>query len=167
MKICNRCHIEKEDSEFRVRTENRRGSKCRYLNNNCKNCDRELAAIYLNKIKDTYWFKEKNRANAKSYNLKNKDLIAQKRRIKRQTPEYKEYVKAYIQKNKNVILAGNRERNNRYVKKNVDEISDTYAKRTILAHTPNIKSADIPLSLIKAKQIILTIKREVKNGTYL
>lgn len=160
MKTCNRCHIKKDDSEFRTRREARKGNPFDYLNNECKQCDKERATIYYNKKKDDPAFKEKNRRRARNYTESNpdkvkmrrstkeyakkhaewalnryyrmKDIVAAKMKLKRQTPEYKAKMKAYRQKRKEIIHSQEVVTKRRYHEKHRDSVTDEYIIRQLI-----------------------------------
>lgn len=70
--------------------------------------------------------REKVSKRRKGYYQRNRDEILAKTKAKRKTPEYKSYVKKYRNANKEKISEQERVCARRYVKKNVEEVSDSY-----------------------------------------
>lgn len=152
MKACTRCHIEKEDSEFRKRTDKRDGRV--FLNSTCKKCDAALAKKYYDKKKNDPSFKERNILRVKRYTASNfdeikrrrklpeylkkhagwalkryykvKDFVAAKMKVKRQTPEYKAKMAEYRKKNKEKIYQQEVITKKRYHEKNKSLLTDKY-----------------------------------------
>lgn len=87
-----------------------------------KNKDRLKAAVkkYVEENR------EKVSERRKGYYLRKKSEIIQKTKAKRKTPEYKSYVKKYRNDNKEKIREQERVCARRYVKRNVEEVSDSY-----------------------------------------
>lgn len=164
MKVCSRCHIDKEDECFRVRKENRRGC-CTYLNNNCIECERELKREYDKNVKLRPDYPAKHAAwNLKNYH-KNRDKFIKKMKERRTTPEYKAYMKAYRERNKEKIREQEIITKKRYQEKNWSELSDVYvinqlvsqgvADKELLLQTPE---------LIQLKRVQILIKRKIKTN---
>lgn len=197
MKTCTRCKIEKEDSEFRIRT-NKDNDKT-YLNPTCRKCDIDVARIYYNKHKDEPEFKRKNAERAKRYTESNADIVKQRRstaeylkkhaywesnryykmrdkinarqKIKRQTPEYKAYMKAYRAARKEKIYRQELITKKRYTDKNRDSVSDEYCIAKIKVQK-NINRDAITPEMIQIKRGQILIKRlknkiaKIKNEKY-
>ena len=130
MKKCNRCKVEKKDSDFRIRTSRYKESVYEFLNNTCKQCDAELSGQYYHKNR-TPEMLAKNASRVKKYNSENKDKIRIRQKKKRSTPEYKAYMKKYREKRKQVIYQQELITKKRYHEKNRNEISDKYAIRLL------------------------------------
>lgn len=192
MKFCSRCKINKEDSEFRIRKEKRRGDFS-YLNNECKQCDKERAAIYYAKMKNDPDFKKKNRERARNYIVNNiekirirkgtkdflakhakwnkdsynrmKDVVSAKMKVKRQTPEYKEMMRAYRARNKEKIFRQEVITKKRYHEKNRDGLTDQYIINQLnsqgIADKETLKNYP---EIIEAKRVQLLIIRKTKNN---
>lgn len=191
MKTCSRCKIKKDESEFRMRKDKRKGGLF-YLNNTCRQCDKEIADAYYNKKKDDPEFKRKNIERAKAYKEKSvdkiklrkstiefkkkyckwnndsyyrmKDVIAAKMKIKRQTPEYKKRMKEYRKKNKEKIDKQEAITKKRHQEKIVSTISDAY----IVNHL-GLTTKDLPLikrempELLELKREQIKLSRAVKK----
>lgn len=151
-KMCSRCEEAKVFEEFRIRLDKRRNIV--YRNANCKKCDAVIAAGYYHKRKDDPEFKAKNVERVRKYYKANidtikerkhtkefrekhakwnmdsyhrvKDVVAAKMKVKRQTPEYKEKMRAYRERNKERIYQQEVITKKRYHEKNRDTISDKY-----------------------------------------
>lgn len=165
MKICSRCKANKEDSEFRIKHDKRVGKERSYLNNTCKKCDSEIStATYYSKKHDLEFMK-KWAKKTRDYNSKNREIIRQKQKVKRQTPEYKEMMRKYRAKNKEKIHKQEVITKKRYHEKNRDGITDKYvigqlASQEILDRETIKKYPEI----IEAKRIQLLISRKTKNN---
>jgi hypothetical protein len=186
MKLCNRCKITKQDSDFRQRLDKRDGRK--YLNNECIQCDKERARIYYDKKKNDPVFKQKNRERAKRYVNSNpeeirnrrklpayikkhaefakkryhkvKDEINAKQKIKRQTPEYKEYVKKYREKNKEKIAKQEAVTKKRYHEKHKTSVSDEYAIQQLVSQGYGTRAeVEGNKELIEIKKVQILTKR--------
>lgn len=184
-KICTRCKILKPRSEFRDKLEN---GKYWTLVPSCNKCSAEIAKIYYDKHKHDEEFKKKNRERSLSYKDKNidkiklrqstkeyiknhaawnklsyhrrKDYVSLKQKEKRQTEKYKKYVKDYYQANRNKILKQHKIVSDKYNKKLMEENPLEYAKRQIRSQTG---CENPPQELIEAKNLIIQIKRKIKN----
>jgi hypothetical protein len=192
MKACSRCKTDKEDAEFRIRKETRKGGFT-YLNNECKECDKERAAIYYAKMKNDPDFKKKNCERARSYTNRNiekikirkqtkeflakhnkwnkdsyhrmKDVINAKMKVKRQTSEYKEMMKNYRAKNKEKIHKQEVITKRRYHEKHRDGLTDEYVIRQLV--TQEIADREILKihpEIIEAKRVQLLIIRQTKKN---
>lgn len=114
--------------------------------------------------------KEKRKASVKEYNRKNaaeikrrksdyyqrnKKKVAAERKLLRQTPEYKQYVKGYRLNNKDKINRQQRITHGRYIRKQVEQLTDWYIIGQIL-FSPNNKltAAELKIrpDLIEAKR---------------
>lgn len=193
MKVCNRCHIDKDDSEFRTRKEKHKNSVYQLLNSTCKKCDAELSREYYNRIKDNPDFIEKNRKRGLEYRNKNYDEIAKRRktaeylikhnswekkryekysdfinersRLRRKTKEYKKSMKEYRKKNKDKIYIQEVVTKKRYHEKNRDLITDKYCLNLIRSNEGFTKG-EITKEMIEVKrnQILLwRIRMEILN----
>lgn len=142
MKVCSHCHLQKEDTEFRMRREFRRkgGGPLLYLNNVCKSCDAVIANKYYSHHKDDPKFKDQWLKKSRDYYHLNKEKIKEKMKAKRQTPEYKAMMKAYREKNKEKIRTDSNRRNKKYLNKIKNDISDQYLKRLSLTAAYQVNS---------------------------
>lgn len=131
MKVCSRCKIGKDDSHFRLRRETRGkrgGGKLEYLNNTCKSCDAQISNKYYSHHKDDPEWLDRWRQKSRDYHAKNREGCKEKQRLRRQTPEYQQYMKEYRQKNKGKIKPQAKKRNKIYMKKVRKEVRPIYAK---------------------------------------
>jgi hypothetical protein len=170
MKICSRCKHNLEDSAFRMRYDKRgRGSKAlSYLNNTCRKCDSEISNKQYFHKKDDPGFLENWRKKSREYSQKNKEIIKQKNKIKRQTPEYKKMVRDYRAKNKEKISKQEKITRERYARKNTDNLTDTYIIQKLIAGDKGITTKEaakiFPKELIEAKRLQILLKRKIKNN---
>lgn len=123
MKICGRCHIEKEDSGFRVRMRDR---KYPYLNSICRKCEAEIALVYHREKRKDPYYKAKNAAKTRAYYAARREEHNAKQREKRKTPEYKAYMKAYRERRKDIIREQEVVTKKRYHEKNKNLVTDKY-----------------------------------------
>lgn len=167
MKNCSRCQENKEDSDFRMRYDKRgKGSKSMaYLNNTCKKCDSEIQNKNYFAHKDDAEFKETWLKNSREYYHRNKHLISEKMKLKRQTPEYKEMMRRYRTNNKEKIFKQEVVTKKRYQQKHRDGLTDEYIIRQLV--NQEIADRDILKShpeIIEAKRLQLLIIRKTKNN---
>lgn len=190
MKVCSRCHIEKDDSDFRTRTDKRPGRECIYLNNECKQCDKERASIYYEKCKDDPAFKKKNcdrvnkyretnhekikmRRSTREYAEKHakwnlgsyyrmKDIIAHRMKTKRQTPEYKQMMREYRERAKEAISKKSKITKRRWSQKHMENLTDEYISMKLFNCIDREFIRNHP-ELIEAKRLQILIKRKTKN----
>jgi hypothetical protein len=174
VKTCSHCHIEKEDSEFRMRREFRRkgGGPLLYLNNVCKACDVLIANKYYSHHKDDPKFKDQWLKKSRDYYNANKEKIKEKMKAKRQTPEYKAMMKEYREKHKDKIKADGRKRNLVYVNRIKKEVSPKYIDRLKLTNEYQLKrpgcrgknpSYNNSTELLQARVIVNRIKRTIND----
>lgn len=167
MKVCSRCKIEKDASEFRMRYDKiGPGSKAlTYLNNICKKCESEIQNKNYFAHKDNPEFKEKWLEKSREYYQKNKDLIKQKMKAKRQTPEYKEMMRNYRARNKEKIFRQEIVTKKRYQQKHRDGLTDEYVIRQLInqeiADRETLKAHP---EIIEAKRLQLLIIRKTKQN---
>jgi hypothetical protein len=164
MKICTKCKISKQDTDFRIRHETRRGGKYSYLNSTCRKCDSAIQQEYYLKYKDELWHKEKTRNLGKEYYRKNKILISEKNKQKRQTPEYKAMVRSYREKNKNKIKGQEVITKKRYHEKNCYGLTDKYiVQQLIKQEIADRVMLEMHPEIIEAKRLQLLIIRKTKQ----
>lgn len=163
-KICSRCKVGKDLSEFRMRYDKRgKGSKSLvYPNNTCRKCDTEIQNKYYFKHKDTPGFLEKWINKSREYYSANREKIKEKMKLKRQTPEYKAMMKAYREKNKEKIYKQELVTKQRYHKKNRDNITDTYAINILKNNKKEVNEESIEIQ--KNKILIHRIKDVINNN---
>lgn len=159
MKVCSRCELPLNDNCFRVRVEKRIGKECTYLNNTCKKCDAEIGRLRHRSIKDNPLYKEKNRVRAKNWRKDNIDYVTEKLKDKRQTEEYKEYVKAYYENNHDKIRQQAKKTNDKYISNERLKITDMYAITLICHPRNNIQRKDVTREMIETKKICIAIDR--------
>lgn len=189
-KVCTRCKIEKQKDEFRIGVKEKSG--CQYfLSQYCRKCESELARIYYDKKKDDPEFKKKNSERTKLYAQKNvdeirkrrklpdfkkkhanrenkryhrnKDWIADKMKKKRQTPEYKQNRKNYIEKNKEKIAKQEIITKRKYHEKNRDALTDVYIIN-LLRNQGTVNPTAEQIELKRAKILIKRIKEKVGSS---
>jgi hypothetical protein len=134
-KICGRCKIDKPKSEYRIRVEKRDKKGMggfRYLNNTCIQCDKEIAAENYVKQRQSPEFIKKHNQWAKQRYWRNRDKLVEKAKEYRDKPSAKENMKKYRQKNKDKIAEQERITKERYLRKNVDPITDKYVARLLV-----------------------------------
>lgn len=98
----------------------------KYLNNTCKKCDAEISNTHYFKNKDNPEFLENWKKKSRSYYAEHAEEIKAKRKLIRQTPEYKKMMKEYRERNKARIYEQEVITKRRYHEKNKNEISDKY-----------------------------------------
>ena len=153
-KVCSRCKIEKVKDDFRIRVDKRTEPPFEYLNSVCKVCDGELAAINYNKKKDDPAFKKKRNDGVKKYALLNKEKISASEKKRRQTPEYKKWVKDYYEKNREHIL----ELHRNVCKRAVVELRDW----VIVKRYSQNKNKDLRPILKENKELIEVMRLQTK-----
>lgn len=166
MKTCTRCKISKQDEAFRKRFSRYKDKKYFFLNSTCRECDKELALDY-------YWKHRtperlaKNAARTKVYNAARKTELKEKRRQKRNTPEYKKYMKEYRERRKEIIFKQEVVTKKRYHEKHRDAISDKYVTAVLRSNgeqNPNPDRIEIKRVEILKKRIRLEILKKQKDG---
>lgn len=158
MKVCSRCHIEKDNSDFRLRKDKRDDRI--YLNNTCKKCDAELQRIYYNSVKDNQDFKNKNRKRVKDWANSLGDQYTEKTKKRRQSEIYKKSMRQYRKKNKAKIYEQEKITKNRYHTKHRDNLTDEYVTRQLISQgVATRESLKLHPEIIEAKRIQLKIKR--------
>lgn len=169
MKTCTKCHIEKDESEFRLQYN--RNSLRPY----CRKCNAEMAANYRKKYparakksrKLSYEKnKERNRhtnnKRAIEYYIKNRDEILEKKKErwkKRGVLQRKERRKNPEVKRMEHIQNLRRERSR------IDRITDTYVKK-LLIQKGNVPKEMINVypEIIELHRLQLKTKRLIKNS---
>lgn len=153
MKVCTLCKKNKEDDCFRIRAKN--GYK--YKNPTCKECDKLKASEDYYRKCNNPDFKAKNVSRVTEWRNKNKEKVTIRLREKRKTPEYKEYVKHYYQKNRDKIRA----QHSLVCKRAASDLRDWYIVGSIVGKSKNpnrfvIKEAS---DLIELKRQYLILMR--------
>lgn len=172
MKICSRCHIEKEDYEFRVREDKRYTPVLIYLNNTCKICDAELQRDRVRKQRSTPDGKKRHNKWAKEFHKRHREEILKKMCERRKTPEYKAYMKEYRKKRKDIIYEQEVITKKRYHEKNRDNLTDRYAINLLRTQgygaseeiEKDKEFIDLKKSQVLRKRIRLEILKKEKNG---
>jgi hypothetical protein len=164
MKICSRCNIEKDDSEFRLRYDKKgKGSKqLTYLNNTCKTCDSEISNKHYFKNKNNPEFRQEWLRKSNQYYNNHKEEVKAKMKAYRQTPEYKIMRIEYRKKNREKIFQQEIITKKRYLDKNRNSVSDEYCIHKI-RDQKNIERVDITEDMIERKRIEILIKRLRNN----
>ena len=163
-KCCKRCKVVKSGTNFRIRTEARRGGHFKYLNNTCRECDNKITRERWNTIKDRPEEIAKNRKRSNEYREKNKEKVLEKNKIRRQSEYHKVNRRKYIERNKEKIYAQEVITKKRYHEKNRDAITDKYAFN--LLRTQGIIDKDIAKKhpeIIEVKKAQLLLQREIKK----
>lgn len=160
MKVCSRCKDEKEDKEFRTRTEKR---PCKlkgkppfeYLESKCIDCER----LHRNEIavKSKGKNREKNARKAREYHAKNRDACLVRMKNRRDRPENKDYRKNYYRKNRHRIL----EQHRNVCKRAQIELRDWYVvcKLAQKKHKGIREEVKKDKELIEVKRLQITLKR--------
>jgi uncharacterized protein YciI len=166
-KVCSRCKTEKHNSLFNKKYEKRPKTKVPfyYLNNTCKACDCEIQKIHYEKKKNDLAFKESNRTRAKQYAIVNKDVIKQQNKSRRQTPEHKEMMRKYREKNREKIMGQEVITKNRYHTKHRDGLTDLYISRLLISNGDATKeSLEQYPEIIQAKRLQILLTRKINNN---
>lgn len=161
MKVCSRCNIEKDDSEFRMRHDKRNGGSF-YLNNTCKKCDAEITRLSYREWRKTPEGKKINRERAKAYYKRERDKVKRKMKQKRQTPEYKAKNREYRNRNKEKIHGQEIITKKRYHEKNKKQITDKYVKQQ-LRQDGNYNPTPEEIEIKRSKIIIHRIKEKIDS----
>lgn len=189
-KQCNKCKAIKDASRFRVRLNK---NKYLMLNSICMECELINAKEYYERNKSDEEFKRKNRERAKAYKDKNcdevrarrqkpeylkkhsswekkrygkkREEIAAKMKIKRQTPDYKNKMRAYREKNKDKIYSQEVVTKKRYAEKHRDNVTDEYVIRQLVGQGyATRESLQSYPEIIEAKRLQILIKRQITKA---
>lgn len=156
-KICSHCKLPKPVDEFRIRIEKRKGNKqYTYLNNTCIGCDAEIMRLSREKRKHNPEYKKKRRDYAKAWARKNPEKIRERNKARRQSAEYKKWVKDYWRKNKT-----QREKHKARLHKYTKELSDNYVKQKMVEQ--GFSKADITPELIEIYRLRIKMIRAIKT----
>lgn len=126
--ICPRCGLPKEESEFRIRVDKRvkYQSGLIYRNNVCLSCEAAAQRARYEKQKNDPVYKAKHAVWALAAHKKYREKNIARMKIKRGTPEYKKYMRAYRDRNKDKIFQQEVITKKRYHEKNRDALTDVY-----------------------------------------
>lgn len=168
MKICSRCLVPLDDSCFRMRTEKRRnrtGEPFKYLNNVCKECEKNLAKARHQQLKDVPEYKELNKERIKLYSINNSDKIREQQKERRQTEKYKNNRKNYREKNREKILEQEKVCKRRYHEKNRDKLSNIYVTQRLIGKDKILDKETINENhdLIEVKRTQILLIRKIKT----
>jgi hypothetical protein len=166
LKTCARCNVDKGQECFAVRKDTRRKNTCVYINNVCKACVNELQMIKYHNRKSEPGFMEAKRNNAKQVYYRGVEKIKIKRKIRRDSIEYKNWLKDYYRLNWDKIRLQPSRRNGKYIKKQRWLISDKYAVIQITNTKYNIKKEHVTPQMIEAKKISIALyrlKKRIRN----
>lgn len=180
MKTCNKCHIEKDESDFYPK-KNRKGEYT-WLSSICKVCDSENSKSYYSvnkgRIKKAVsdWQKinrDKCNANKKRWCKKHPDRVKQhtkiesiRRKIKIETDlQYAEKLKEQY-RNYNKIkqpwkIQNNKDRVKKYMRKAIEEIKPIYLKNKLKRE--GFKDEQMVTKLIDVKKTEILIHRLKKQ----
>ncbi len=129
MKLCRKCKIEKDLSEFYIN----KSSKDGYYNS-CKSCEVERSLSYYNENREKqlenkkqryYNNHEVNLQKKRDYDEKNREIVNKKARERYY--DNLEYAKEYYKNNKELIL----ERNKKWIENNKEYFKQLNSKNTI------------------------------------
>lgn len=164
MKVCTRCKIEKDDSAFRVRHEKResRSRGLLYLNNTCRQCDSEIQQEYYAAKKHDESFKQQNRERSKRYIEENRDIVRERKKLERQTPQYKEMRERYRERNKERIMQQERIIKKRYADFHCKNLTDEYIITRLISWA-NIKREHVTPELIEMKRLEIQFERLLRE----
>lgn len=143
MKICTKCSIEKDESEFYLRKENGK------LRNECKKCFNIAVGIRFQKDK------QRKKAKQKEWYIKNKDTVIKKhQRCYEANPSIYQAAKVrWKKKNPDKIKANGQS--------HIDNLANCYVRTKLKRQgfSPDIITPDV----IESKKILIKIHRHVKN----
>ena len=147
MKICSKCGVEKDESEFYKKKDCKDG-----LVPYCKKCHSEKTK--------KYYFENKNKilAVCKLYRIENYEKVkkAKINSMNKKPLEYREKRKEYYKKNKQYIDA----KNKKYSDFNPDFLITHYCKQYLKKQI----GEDPPPELVELKKIIIKTKRLCKTS---
>jgi hypothetical protein len=165
MKTCTNCHTSKAESEFRVRIDKRikNPSGCIYLNNQCLSCEAAASRERVKRERQTPEGRKKHNKYALQFHQKNRDKCIARMKERRQTPEYKAYMKAYRQKKREKIQEQERITKKRYSDKHRDAVTDEYVLQKLVEQGFGTKEElKNNKELIEIKRVKILTKR-LKN----
>ena len=125
-KFCNSCEQEIDIANFRYRWEKRkRSNPLKYLNNICKDCERNKGHEYYERNKNNPDFQQKTRDRAKKYARKNQ--VGKKSWEKRKNDlNYIKAHKQYLRENSEKIKQKQKIRGQKWHRKHCDNLTDNY-----------------------------------------
>lgn len=166
LKVCSNCKVEKSESDFRVRKDKRiKNPKKRiYLNNVCLTCEAIQQRERNKKQRLTKEGRERHNRWAREFHQRHREKCIAYLRDRRKAPEFKVYMKAYRERNKERIRQQEIITKQRYQEKNRDSLSDEYIIRLLICQGIGdrgtlMKNYDV----IEAKRLQLLIKRKINN----
>lgn len=166
-KQCSHCGEVKPSEDFRIRLDKRSTPHFTYLNSTCIKCDAEIKRNRVRAERLTPEGRAKHNNWAKEFHKRHREAMLKYGKERRDNPEYKQYRAEYNRQNKERIKQLGKRRNQKYLKKIIDQdsvpTSEFYLKyaRKQLKQQFGIK--EIPEELVIAKSIILQLKRKIKN----
>lgn len=158
-KICAHCKKEKPAKDYRVRYDKRSEPIIQYLNNTCRECDAEISRINQQKVRSTPEGRRRHCDWARTSYKRRRDKVIVQMKERRQTPEYKEMMRQYRQRNKTKIYDQEVVTKKRYHIKHRDGLTDGYIRRLFIGNGLGEPTPE----LIQAKRIQLLIQRKTKN----
>jgi hypothetical protein len=164
-KVCSRCQSEKPKTDFRIRTDKRSEPAFTYLNNTCMKCDADIQRERHRRQRATAEGRQKHNDQAKTFHRRHREKVLSIGKQKRQTPEYKEKMRAYRKRNKDKIHNQEVVTKKRYHEKHRDNVTDEYVIRQLI--TQGVATRDSLRShpeLIEAKRIQILIKRQINSN---
>lgn len=162
MKFCSRCHIEKPESDFRVRVEKRSDPPFSYFNNTCRACDAEITRAAWAEKRKTPEGRKKNCESARKAYRKRREKVKAQMKKKRQTPDYKEKMREYRRKNKEKIFSQEVATKKRYQEKHKSQITDKYVIGK-LREQGNLNPTEEEIEIKRAKILIHRIKEKIDS----
>lgn len=144
MKICSKCNIEKDYSEF---------GRWKH----CKTCLAKIQRERTIKERLTPEGKEKHNKWANEFYKRHRDKCVLYMRKRRKTKDYKEKMHSYRKQKKDIIYNQEVITKKRYHEKNRDTISDRY-----IVHLLSTQGYGKPEHLIKEKELLETYRIHIQ-----
>lgn len=163
MQTCLICGEEKEVSEFRGKTDKRIKDPVKrvFFSKTCKKCEAAKQKERVKKQRSTPEGKERHNKWANEFHSRHREKCLAKMKERRQTPEYKAYMKAYREKNKEKIKEQELITKRKYHEKNKKEITDKYASHILRTQGKDISEENLELE--KVKILVHRIKKVILN----
>lgn len=161
MKICSKCHIEKDISEFREKKERYKNSIYLVRDSICNTCAKVLAKEHYHKKMSDPKNRERHNELAKLQYWKRRDKNIAQSKVYRSKPEYKENRKKYIEKNKEKIYKQEVVTKKKYSEKHKKGLTDKYISRLLV--TQNKPVTEDSIENKKVEVLISRLKLAVSN----
>lgn len=167
-KICNQCGQQKIIKEFRIRVDKRvKKQYLVYYNNICLKFEAANQRERTIKIRATEQGRLKHSKWAMEYHKRNREKCLNRMKQRRESQEYKDYIRQYRLKNKEKIYAQEIITKKNYHEKNRDLLTDTYIINQLTSQKVATKEMLLNpafYSLIQAKRLQLLIKRKINQN---